>query len=296
MPARDTAALHPLPQQRSRAVTALLVRVGEGGSHVADVAWTRLPRRQVQGAPLGTACACAERRYTLPMSGRQEVIDLFAASRTFPAREQAQPGPATGPFHWANRRLSVAEMARLQTFPRDVTITGDLSGGQRQLGNAVPSLLAEVLAREVRRQLLDRPSREKGLRLEILPAAETTPPPERVEPVPRRYLKLRGEHEAHPGTGRGYAASARRSSLVDVGSLKEIDQRAANVFGSAWLRTPKLPALPSPRLPARVSPLRRVLGSVRASETSIRGGCAVALPTGNRCADARSIREPLRSF
>jgi DNA (cytosine-5)-methyltransferase 1 len=130
---------------------------------------------------------------------------------------QAQPGPATGPFHWANRRLSVAEMARLQTFPRDVTIAGDLSDAQRQLGNAVPSLLAEVLARGVRRQLLDRPSRENALRLEILPAAGTTPPPERVEPVPHRYLKLRGEHEAHPGTGRGYAASARRSSLADVG-------------------------------------------------------------------------------
>ncbi|MBK8082424.1 MAG: DNA cytosine methyltransferase [Devosia sp.] len=30
---------------------------------------------------------------------------------------QAQPGPATGPFHWNNRRLSALELARLQTFP-----------------------------------------------------------------------------------------------------------------------------------------------------------------------------------
>lgn len=29
----------------------------------------------------------------------------------------ASPGPATGPFHWDNRRLSVAELAALQTFP-----------------------------------------------------------------------------------------------------------------------------------------------------------------------------------
>ncbi|UIY30975.1 DNA cytosine methyltransferase [Neorhizobium galegae] len=30
---------------------------------------------------------------------------------------QAQPGPATGPFHWENRRFSTYELCRLQTFP-----------------------------------------------------------------------------------------------------------------------------------------------------------------------------------
>jgi DNA (cytosine-5)-methyltransferase 1 len=37
------------------------------------------------------------------------------------------------------------EMARLQTFPDDVQVTGTLAEAQRQLGNAVPSLLAEAL-------------------------------------------------------------------------------------------------------------------------------------------------------
>ena len=37
---------------------------------------------------------------------------------------QAQPGPAVGPFHWSNRRLSVRELSRLQTFPDDVNIVG----------------------------------------------------------------------------------------------------------------------------------------------------------------------------
>ena len=37
---------------------------------------------------------------------------------------QAQPGPAIGPFHWANRRLSMRELCRLQTFPDDVFIVG----------------------------------------------------------------------------------------------------------------------------------------------------------------------------
>jgi DNA (cytosine-5)-methyltransferase 1 len=131
---------------------------------------------------------------------------------------QAQPGPATGPFHWANRRLSAIEMARLQTFPRNVIIAGEHADAQRQLGNAVPSLLAEVLANEVRAQLLDRPTRQKRATLEITADPSLPPPPERTQPVPRHYLKLRGAHEPHPGTGKGYSASARRPPALRTGA------------------------------------------------------------------------------
>ena len=55
---------------------------------------------------------------------------------------QAQPGPATGPFHWSNRCLSMRELARLLTFPDDVQVLGPPSVVHKQLGNAVPSLLA----------------------------------------------------------------------------------------------------------------------------------------------------------
>lgn len=65
---------------------------------------------------------------------------------------QAQPGTAIGPFHWNNRRLTMREMARIQTFPDDVRIQGGISNVQKQLGNAVPSGLAEVLGREIRAQ------------------------------------------------------------------------------------------------------------------------------------------------
>ena len=127
---------------------------------------------------------------------------------------QAKPGPATGPFHWTNRRLSVREMSRLQTFPEDITFAGDHADAQRQLGNAVPSLLAEVLAREIRAQLLDRPPRSRRPRLSVEAAPKPPPAPERVQPVPKRYLHLRGDHEAHPGTGRGYSAAARADLLA----------------------------------------------------------------------------------
>ena len=68
---------------------------------------------------------------------------------------QAEPGPATGPFHWDSRLLSTRELCRLQTIPDDVQIAGDRRAVQRQIGNAVPSLLAEEVARAVREQLLD---------------------------------------------------------------------------------------------------------------------------------------------
>lgn len=59
---------------------------------------------------------------------------------------QAQPGPWVGPFHWHSRRLRLAEIKRLQTFPDDYEIVGTRRSAQVQIGNAVPPLLAERLA------------------------------------------------------------------------------------------------------------------------------------------------------
>jgi DNA (cytosine-5)-methyltransferase 1 len=119
---------------------------------------------------------------------------------------QAQPGPATGPFHWNNRRLSVREMARLQTFPDNVVITGTHADAQRQLGNAVPSLLAEVLARAIRKQILGYGVPSGAPSLLPLRSTPKSPAPSPTIKVPSRYLVLRGEHDAHPGTGKGYRA------------------------------------------------------------------------------------------
>lgn len=117
---------------------------------------------------------------------------------------QAQPGPATGPFHWDNRRLSMRELCRLQTFPDDVTILGGRTAVQKQIGNAVPSLLAEVLGREIRRQLLRQ--RPRGALKLLPPRRDDLPQPSVVRAVPAKYRALVGDHEAHPGTGKGYRA------------------------------------------------------------------------------------------
>jgi DNA (cytosine-5)-methyltransferase 1 len=132
---------------------------------------------------------------------------------------QAQPGPATGPFHWSNRRLSIRELCRIQTFPEDVRIFGARGSAQRQVGNAVPSLLAEVIGRSIMQQLFG--VAPKGTKPRLLPPLRLPiPPPEPVKRVPKKFHALRGEHEAHPGTGKGFGATARgRSALTNEGAL-----------------------------------------------------------------------------
>ncbi len=133
---------------------------------------------------------------------------------------QAQPGPAVGPFHWKSRRLSAREICRIQTFPDDYFILGDLSSVQRQLGNAVPSALAEVLARAMRRQFLGH--KKISLQSTLVPEPRRPiPAPTAPLPVPLKYRYLEGKHDAHPGTGKGYAASKRK-----VQDLEEIELAA----------------------------------------------------------------------
>jgi DNA (cytosine-5)-methyltransferase 1 len=66
---------------------------------------------------------------------------------------QGQPGPWVGPFHWDSRRLRVAELKRLMTFPDDFAVLGSRRDQQLQLGNAVPPRLAEAVVGAVRNEL-----------------------------------------------------------------------------------------------------------------------------------------------
>jgi DNA (cytosine-5)-methyltransferase 1 len=66
---------------------------------------------------------------------------------------QGQPGPWVEPFHWESRRLRVAEVKRLMTFPDDFKVLGSRRDQQLQLGNAVPPQLAAVVTRAVANEL-----------------------------------------------------------------------------------------------------------------------------------------------
>jgi DNA (cytosine-5)-methyltransferase 1 len=123
---------------------------------------------------------------------------------------QAAPGPATGPFHWRSRLLSIEEMARLQTFPADYVFHGSYRSARRQIGNAVPSAIGELLGLEIRRQLDERRVRRT---LNLIPnLRQNCPPPLPPRSVPAKYLELCGKHADHPGPGLGPGAEARQEA------------------------------------------------------------------------------------
>jgi DNA (cytosine-5)-methyltransferase 1 len=126
----------------------------------------------------------------------------------------ASPGPATGPFHWKNRLLSLEELCLVQTFPSDYEIKGSSRSARRQIGNAVPAALSELLGLEIRRQLLGHRVRTAP---KLLPRRRADcPSKESIRPVPRKYLSLCASHRDHPGTGLGPSALRRKLKQVQI--------------------------------------------------------------------------------
>lgn len=128
---------------------------------------------------------------------------------------QAQPGTAIGPFHWRNRRLTADELCRLQTFPDRLRFRCGRTEVQKLLGNAVPSLITEILGREIRTQLLGHRKAARQLLL-IPPSRGAAPPPEPVLVLPAKYRVLIGQHADHPGEGLGNRARKRLSRQPDL--------------------------------------------------------------------------------
>jgi DNA (cytosine-5)-methyltransferase 1 len=62
---------------------------------------------------------------------------------------QARRSNNMGPFHWRNRILRIEEVKRLQTFPDDWQLAGTREQQWRQVGNAVPPLLAQVFGEAI---------------------------------------------------------------------------------------------------------------------------------------------------
>lgn len=109
---------------------------------------------------------------------------------------QAQPGSANGPFHWHNRKLTTQEICRLQTFPQGLLLDCGRTHSQRLLGNAAPSLLVEILAREIQQQFLSSPIISSAPLLTI-PVRTPVPKAEPVSKVPNMYFAMVGESPSY---------------------------------------------------------------------------------------------------
>jgi DNA (cytosine-5)-methyltransferase 1 len=114
----------------------------------------------------------------------------------------AQPGPSTGPFHWDNRPLAIRELLRLQSFPEDWIVEGDHRSRVRQVGNATPPLLAEVVGRALAAQLFGVRFQGRHLKYRV-DQADYTPAARPRRPLPPEFLHLVGSHPAHKGSGKG---------------------------------------------------------------------------------------------
>ncbi|WP_419789543.1 DNA cytosine methyltransferase [Pseudomonas edaphica] len=67
--------------------------------------------------------------------------------------------PRTGHFPGA-RRLSVQECAIIQTFPSSLEFSGKRTAQYKQVGDAVPPVLAFAIADAVYKQLQNRPNQK----------------------------------------------------------------------------------------------------------------------------------------
>lgn len=78
------------------------------------------------------------------IGNRQTFWDKYAP--TIMGRGSGTGGPLIPPHPSCKRRLTVREVARIQTFPDKFFFCGSISCGYRQIGNAVPVLMAYNLA------------------------------------------------------------------------------------------------------------------------------------------------------
>lgn len=85
-----------------------------------------------------------EQSFTIPAMAKQ--VTLYPGSP-----DMIKLGPDNWQFgnDGETRRLSYKEAAAIQTFPKNMIFHGDLTSKYKQIGNAVPVKLAEVVAEEI---------------------------------------------------------------------------------------------------------------------------------------------------
>jgi DNA (cytosine-5)-methyltransferase 1 len=136
---------------------------------------------------------------------------LYKADSDRPVRTlKAQPGAASGPFHWENRKFTEAELKKLQTFPDDYILEGSYGQVVKQIGNSVPPRIANVLAMAISQELFEMGEYEE------------------VEPMPDDYpLNFRSRKRTNT---KEYQRKA-RERLDELDLWEPSDQRSGSQRG-----------------------------------------------------------------
>ena len=127
----------------------------------------------------------------------------------------ASPGPATGPFHWDNRPLSTLERMRIQSIPDSWTICGDRRAQTKLVGNATPSLLAEIFGIALVKAITG--STQNASYQLVRHRVPLRAAPRLPVPLPESRHPMLGAKEAHRGTGKGPG----RSQLAVAGPMED---------------------------------------------------------------------------
>lgn len=106
-------------------------------------------------------------------------------------------GCFTHPYH--DRALTPREAARIQTFPDRYTFIGDQSSVCRQIGNAVPPVLAHVLASAIAESVIGK---KKAARLHPAPkpirSAAKVPAPPATDKKTQNRMKRQAKRDTKP--------------------------------------------------------------------------------------------------
>ncbi|AWP30814.1 hypothetical protein B9D94_06915 [Paenibacillus sp. Cedars] len=99
---------------------------------------------------------------------------IQASGRHAPLHPSGDPMIKVGPDHWIlpdtseHRRLSYIECALIQTFPPDYIWQGSLGSIHKQIGNAVPCLLAKAISKPIYEYLKLHYSQQSNKELQVV--------------------------------------------------------------------------------------------------------------------------------